>query len=179
MLRNKFFKKGFTLIELLIVIGILAILVVALLVTLNPQEAQRKARDTKRMADLATLNAAILQYYDNNAPPALAIAVTSAGGTIACAANWTGLNLCPYMQTVPIDPSNNTTRGAAGAAGAGVCPATTAAQLMVYRLNVNVTGEYEVNVREESTSNCKNLTNDGGNSNYWAEQGSNLTLVTD
>ena len=62
-------RRGFTLIELLVVVGILAVLVVTILITLNPAEAQKKARDTKRMKDLATLQAIVLQWtQDGNAP---------------------------------------------------------------------------------------------------------------
>ena len=171
-------NNAFTLIELLIVIGILAVLVVVVLLTINPTEVQRKARDTQRMKDVSTLQTAIQQYLDNNAPPAAVVNVTSAGGTTTCAANWTGLNLCNYINSVPLDPTNNTLRQAAGANGAGACPATTAAQTMVYRLYISTSGDYEVNVRQESPSNCKNLVNDGGNSNQWAELGSTNTALT-
>ncbi|MFA6494844.1 MAG: type II secretion system protein, partial [Candidatus Paceibacterota bacterium] len=40
--------KSFTLIELLIVIGILAILVAAIVITLNPAQLLAQARDSKR-----------------------------------------------------------------------------------------------------------------------------------
>lgn len=52
-------SRGFTLIELLIVIGVLAVLSVAVVVTLNPAELLRQARDATRLSDLATLNRAI------------------------------------------------------------------------------------------------------------------------
>ena len=54
--------KGFTLIELLIVIGIIAVLAVVVLLTLNPAELLRQARDSNRVSDLASLNSA-LSYY--------------------------------------------------------------------------------------------------------------------
>src|SRR3989344_3460403 len=63
---NKIKKsKGFTLIELLIVIGILAVLAVTLLLALNPAEAQKRTRDTKRLRDAATLQAIINQYLES------------------------------------------------------------------------------------------------------------------
>jgi len=49
-------QKSFTLIELLIVIGILAILVAAIVVTLNPAQLLAQARDSKRQQDLSALN---------------------------------------------------------------------------------------------------------------------------
>lgn len=51
--------KGFTLIELLVVIAIVAILSVVVILTLNPAELLRQARDSNRTADMATLKSAI------------------------------------------------------------------------------------------------------------------------
>ena len=48
--------KSFTLIELLIVIGVLAVLVAAIVVTLNPAQLLAQARDSKRQQDLSALN---------------------------------------------------------------------------------------------------------------------------
>jgi prepilin-type N-terminal cleavage/methylation domain-containing protein len=52
-------QKSFTLIELLIVIGILAVLVAAVVVTLNPAQLLAQARDSKRQQDLSALNHAL------------------------------------------------------------------------------------------------------------------------
>ncbi len=54
--------KGFTLIELLVVIGILAVLSVVIILTLNPAELLKQARDSTRVSDLATLKTAISLY---------------------------------------------------------------------------------------------------------------------
>jgi prepilin-type N-terminal cleavage/methylation domain-containing protein len=51
--------KGFTLIELLVVIAIIAILSVVVILTLNPAELLRQARDSNRVSDFATLKSAI------------------------------------------------------------------------------------------------------------------------
>jgi len=53
-------KKSFTLVELMIVIAILAILSAIVIFALNPSEMFRKNRDSRRMADLQTLNKAIV-----------------------------------------------------------------------------------------------------------------------
>lgn len=55
-------QKGFTLIELLIVIGIIAILGTVVVLTLNPAELLKQARDSTRISDLATLKQAISLY---------------------------------------------------------------------------------------------------------------------
>ena len=54
--------KGFTLIELLVVIAIIAILSVVVILSLNPSELLRQARDSNRLSDLATLNSALGLY---------------------------------------------------------------------------------------------------------------------
>jgi prepilin-type N-terminal cleavage/methylation domain-containing protein len=52
-------RRGFTLIELLIVVGIVAVLAVTVIFTLNPAELLRQARDSNRLTDLNTLNKAL------------------------------------------------------------------------------------------------------------------------
>src|SRR5438046_434878 len=54
--------KGFTLLELIVVIAIIAILTVVIVLFLNPFLILQKTRDTKRLSDLKTLNAAISLY---------------------------------------------------------------------------------------------------------------------
>lgn len=51
-------RSGFTLIELLVVIAIIAILAVVVVLTLNPAELLRQARDSNRVSDLATIKSA-------------------------------------------------------------------------------------------------------------------------
>ena len=55
--------SSFTLIELLIVIGILAILVAAVVVVLDPAQLLAQARDSKRQQDLSALNQALNTVY--------------------------------------------------------------------------------------------------------------------
>lgn len=52
-------RAAFTLIELLVVIAIVAALAAVVIVTLNPAELMRQARDTRRMSDFATLHKAL------------------------------------------------------------------------------------------------------------------------
>ena len=52
-------RKSFTLVELMIVIAILAILAAIVIFALNPTELFKKNRDSRRMADLQTLNKGI------------------------------------------------------------------------------------------------------------------------
>ncbi len=62
MRKNNKNKKGFTLIELLVVIAIIAILAVVVILTLNPAELLRQARDSNRVSDFATLKSSIGLY---------------------------------------------------------------------------------------------------------------------
>ncbi len=64
-------KKGFTLIELLVVIAILAILSVVVILTLNPAQMLKQARDAQRISDMATLKSAISLYLADVTSPVM------------------------------------------------------------------------------------------------------------
>ena len=61
-MKNNKKQKGFTLIELLVVIAIIAILAVVVVLTLNPAELLRQARDSNRISDFATVKSALALY---------------------------------------------------------------------------------------------------------------------
>lgn len=69
--RAKTGSKGFTLIELLIVIGIVVILAIAAVLTLNPAELLRQARDSNRVNDLGTVKSALALYLADVTAPDL------------------------------------------------------------------------------------------------------------
>ena len=52
-------RGSFTLIELLVVLALVAILSVVVVMTLNPAELLKQARDSNRLSDLATINTAL------------------------------------------------------------------------------------------------------------------------
>lgn len=70
-------QKGFTLVELLVVIGIIAVLSVVVILTLNPAELLRQARDSNRISDLATMKSALSLYLADVATPVLAPTYTT------------------------------------------------------------------------------------------------------
>jgi prepilin-type N-terminal cleavage/methylation domain-containing protein len=184
LLRN---KKAFTIIELLVVIGIIGILAVALLVTLNPTEAQRKARDSKRLKDAATLQAIIEQNLNdggdfNTCTPANTCKSSTAGSAESqpCSNNWLGENLCLYAQTIPTDPANNQSRTVIVnvTQNNNTYTPTTGTDTAEYFVGVS-NADYEIMVMMESTSNAQKILNDGGNSAKFVEIGSNLNLITE
>jgi type II secretion system protein G len=68
MQMNSIKDKGFTLIELLVVIAIIGLLASVVLVSLN--STRKKARDTRRRADISQIEKALAMYYDKyNAYP--------------------------------------------------------------------------------------------------------------
>jgi prepilin-type N-terminal cleavage/methylation domain-containing protein len=88
-------SKGFTLIELLVVIAIVAILAVVVILTLNPAELLKQARDSNRISDLNTLKSAISVYLADVSTPSIGTVgscYTSANTFPAVLANcgWSG-----------------------------------------------------------------------------------------
>lgn len=184
---KQFANKAFTLVELLIVIGIIGLLAVTVLLTLNPAEAQKKTRDTKRIKDAQTLQAVVEQFLNEGGviPAAWATAttgITSAGaGNLQaqpCATNWLGADVCNFTKSVPTDPLNNRNSSCAESGSATAianCP-------MNYQLRINGAGstDYEIRVRQESVSNAQKLGSDGGNDTRWFEvfSGPNTVLTS-
>ncbi len=71
-------SPAFTLIELLIVIAIIAVLSVVVILTLNPVELLKQARDANRISDMATLTTAVnLFLTDTGGSASLGLASTS------------------------------------------------------------------------------------------------------
>lgn len=115
-------NKGFTLIELLIVIGITAFLFAALIITLNPAELLRQARDSTRISDLGTLRSAVALYLSDVSSPNLA---SSSAGYADC--------------------YTSATATTCAAAGIGSVTATSSQVAATARRNNNATGWLPVN----------------------------------
>lgn len=99
-------QKGFTLIELLVVISIIGLLSSVVLLALST--ARAKARDVRRLSDVATIQKALEFYYnDNQQYPASGGAVQPNNGwSTSNDASWTTFQaaLTPYLSKLPTDP---------------------------------------------------------------------------
>jgi prepilin-type N-terminal cleavage/methylation domain-containing protein len=181
-MKKKFTQKAFTLIELLIVIGILGVLLTAVIVNINPLEAQRKARDTVRLKDMAELESILVQLINDGVtiPAASSGDLGNASGASSATAsrttnctststspNWLGIDVCNYAKSVPIDPRNTQSITAIG---------TTTSQTAAYSARVS-SGNYEVRTFLESPSNLSKLTSDGGEDNAHFELFSSNSLL--
>jgi len=119
--------KGFTLVELLVVIAIIGILVS--IVTVSLGTAQQKSRDSKRIADIKSIQLALSIYYVDNGfyprniyNPSNAVGVSDPINGLAPA----------YLAVVPRDPK---------ATGVEACSGTGANGLVgCYRYNAYSTG---------------------------------------
>lgn len=111
----KIIKKGFTLIELLIVITIIGIMTAV--VSTNLSSARSRARDTRRKADLRSVEQSLRLYYnDNQAYPrsngSFVITACTSGTCNWGSAFTNTIGTTTYISSLPRDPSyssNNTT----------------------------------------------------------------------
>ena len=92
-------NKSFTLLELLIVIAILAILTATVLIVISPAEYFRKTRDTKRIADLRSLNESLglylAEYGDTNMGSPKTVYISLPSNDPTCAADYPNLPSLP------------------------------------------------------------------------------------
>lgn len=94
--------QGFTLIELLVVIAIIGVLAATSVALINPDQQFKKARDTKRKADLQQIRAALELYRaDNGSYP-----VTDWISSTQDSSFWFPSLAPTYTKTVPKDPKN-------------------------------------------------------------------------
>jgi prepilin-type N-terminal cleavage/methylation domain-containing protein len=129
-------SRGFTLIELLVVIAIVAVLAVTVILTLNPAQLLRQARDSNRLQDLATLKSSLALYLADVAVPTIGTSTLcyahttagapncgrySGGGTLTQDAdrtvdgngwipvNFSAISAGSPISNLPVDPVNNAT----------------------------------------------------------------------
>lgn len=182
LIKNR--SSAFTLVELLIVIGIISVLAVALLVTINPTEAQRRARDSQRLRDINSLQTLAESWLNEGRSEFCTAGCSSVNGSTAttrtaaqrCATgHWlasgteTPQNVCDYVKTVPVDPANNLTRSCVSVDANGVVSREQNCT-MRYRFRMS-NGNYEIATLLESESNASKGIQDGGSAaaNSWVQ----------
>lgn len=168
--------RGFTLIELLVVIGIIGILAVLVLLAINPQELQKKSRDSQRLSDLTSLGKALDSTLDSGGGPLQGttivpfVADSSGARTAASSANYIGVDVANYLSILPDDPEH--------LAGSGqlttISDGTTQISRDSMRYFFASDGVYyEINAYFESLENNKKViySGDGGDSTTRYEVG--------
>ena len=154
-------QKGFTLVEILIVVALIAILAVIALITINPAEAQKRARDAQRLKEMGVMQGIVEQYITDNIGTISAMSAVSTGGTNGCTtAGWAGLNLCKYANTISQDPVN---RSGEYTLTDGVVTTGT----IGYQIQIDSNLRYRICSRMESAANAAKLTSDGIANNYF------------
>ncbi len=119
---NPFFKRAyntaFTLLEILIVIALLALIITAFIVLINPKLQINKANDSNRKNDLAIFKKALEDYYnDHNCYPKpieVCYSGTDNGDLLTkktcfvCGKEKTSPSFSPYLNKLPCDPKHPT-----------------------------------------------------------------------
>ncbi len=142
-------KKGFTLIELLVVLAIVAILSVVVILTLNPAELLKQARDSNRISDMSTMKSALSLYLADVNPPVLASPYTT----------------CWISTPTTVTTTNPTHCGVFSATGATTAYATST---VANNRNVNNTGWIPVDFTDISSgAPIGNLPVDPSNTNVY------------
>ena len=117
MAKTKQNQKGFTLIELLVVMGILAVLLAAVLIAINPDRQFKQARDSQRRSDVLTILNAVQQNIADNkgtfSGAALGAVKTIATSTPPAAGE---IDICGaispvYTSMLPSDPNSSNPNG--------------------------------------------------------------------
>lgn len=132
-------QKGFTLIELLIIIGIIAILAVAIVVSINPAKQFEAARNSTRWSHINAIMTSVYTYaVSNNGtfPPCVDGAnIGQDVDAYECTAN-----LSEYIRSIPRDPQAPTS------------PATTTCYVINYS-----TTTASVTVKPIKTGDCDSV----------------------
>ncbi len=181
---------SFTLIELLIVIGILAVLVAAVVLTLNPAQLLAQARDSKRQQDLSALNQALNTVYALDQTVsfgASSTVYTSLPDASSTCGSW-GLPSLPSgwnyncVSTTTLQNTNGTgwipvnfqSNGVITLSSLPIDPVNASSSNLYYTYITG--GSFKLTATMESTKYASLASSDGGTISGALEMGSNLAL---
>jgi len=156
-------KKGYTIVELLAIVAVIAVLISVLIVNFDVLGNKKKARDVKRLSDIALLDRTISEYQmDNKVYPdmtnvlRISIALPSGNSQLETpVSGWIDENLANYTSKLPVDPINDQT---------------------YHYSYIHDNSGYEINARLETE--IGQMQNDGGNDPTVYETGNNLLLIS-
>lgn len=156
-------QQGFTLIEFLVTVAVMLIFFTIAVLIINPAQERAKARDNKRLSDMALIDRVINEYLlDHGAYPdaedtlrnSTALPDAQTLGLDNSSSGWIDQNLAKYTARLPIDPLNNAT----------------------YKYEyIHDTSSYEINCRLEELTSY--LESDSGDNDSKYELGNNLVLI--
>lgn len=158
-------SSGFSLPELLVGMAVLTLLITSVLLFTNPIEQRKKARDTKRIADMTVLASSIERYIADHGgtPPDVSGPIrTSLDAKVGSipqksdGTGWINTDLSVYSEKLPTDPINT--------------PSS------VYRYR-RVGTQYELDAPLEILLEVAHNSYDGGTNDARYEVGTNLTLL--
>lgn len=156
-------NSGYSLISVLVAFAIFLFLIGAVSLVVSPSEIRQRARDEKRLSDMATLENIINEYkIDNGRYPddanmlreSTALPSGNIGPLFSVTDGWIDENFSAYVNRLPIDPDNN-------------------ASYHYYYQHNGYT--YELNARLEYYADYAE--NDGGNNPLLYELGDDLTIL--
>ena len=186
-------RAAFTLIELLVTLALIAIISVVVVVTLNPSELLKQARDSNRLSDINTLNTAVSAFVVDQPTTAIGNASTTyvsvPDSTTTCAN--LGLPALPTGWSYHCAPTS-TLRNVDGTGwlpvnfaavsfGAPLSmlpidPNNTTSTTFFYAYGTNAS-KYELTTSVESQKYTTSAANDGGLDPGTYEQGTSFSVI--
>jgi len=180
-------QKGFTLVELLVVIALIAVLSVAVILTLNPAELLKQGRDSTRISDLANINSALSLYLVDVSTPML----TSSTNCFIHASSGATLANCQARFASGVTTLSSTTSQAVNGQGwipVNLSAISSGSPLPRYPIDPinnstyyyafrpsSTSGFYEINAILESSKYIPQMASDGGNSSTVYEVGNDIS----
>lgn len=183
-------RRGFTLIELLVVIAIVAVLAAAVIITLNPRELLKQARDSTRISDITVLNKALALYQAQAATTTLGSTTTvflsipdssstcanlGMGSSFTCVAASTSRSVAG-TGWIPVNLGSIS--GSQSAISVlPIDPINTTSTGLYYTYQAGSTGTWKITAAFESSKYSFQSSNDGGSDPVRLEMGTELSLA--